>query len=170
MLFRSREKTQGEVERRIVSQLLTLMDGLGAQSGVMVVAATNRPSTIDPALRRFGRFDREVDLGIPDHAGRLSILTIKSKGMRLSSDIDLDQVAADTHGYTGADLGQLVTEAAMQTVRERAAVQARLLEGAHVLPGAQRVQCRLVGPVHAAHALSQARHALAFEPRWRPVA
>uniref|UniRef100_A0A7S0HIX5 Vesicle-fusing ATPase n=1 Tax=Phaeocystis antarctica TaxID=33657 RepID=A0A7S0HIX5_9EUKA len=115
-----REKTQGEVERRIVSQLLTLMDGLGPQSRVMVVAATNRPSVIDPALRRFGRFDREVDLGIPDHDGRLAILQIKAKPMRLAAEVDLEQVAADTHGYTGADLGQLVTEAAMQTVRERA--------------------------------------------------
>jgi len=115
-----REKAQGEVERRIVSQLLTLMDGLGPQSRVMVVAATNRPSVIDPALRRFGRFDREVDLGIPDHDGRLAILQIKAKTMRLADEVDLEQVAADTHGYTGADLGQLVTEAAMQTVRERA--------------------------------------------------
>jgi len=116
-----REKTQGEVERRIVSQLLTLMDSLGSDSGVMVVAATNRPATLDPALRRFGRFDREVDLGIPDHPGRLAILQIKTKGMRLSAEVELDAIAADTHGYAGADLGQLVTEAAMQTVRQRAA-------------------------------------------------
>ena len=83
--------SQGEVERRIVSQLLTLMDGLGPQSRVMVVAATNRPSVIDPALRRFGRFDREVDLGIPDHDGRLAILQIKAKPMRLAAEVDLEQ-------------------------------------------------------------------------------
>ena len=115
-----REKAQGEVERRIVSQLLTLMDGLGSNSGVMVVAATNRAGVIDPALRRFGRFDREIDLGIPDMEGRLEILKIKAKPMKLHEEVDLEQVAADTHGYCGADLGQLVTEAAMQTVRERA--------------------------------------------------
>jgi len=85
-----------------------------------VVAATNRAGVIDPALRRFGRFDREIDLGIPDMEGRLEILKIKAKPMKLHEEVDLEQVAADTHGYCGADLGQLVTEAAMQTVRERA--------------------------------------------------
>jgi len=115
-----REKAQGEVERRIVSQLLTLMDGIKPSSHVIVMAATNRPAVLDPALRRFGRFDREIDLGIPDGDGRLSILQRKCKDMRLSAEVDLVKVADDTHGYCGADLSQLVTEAAMQCVRERA--------------------------------------------------
>jgi transitional endoplasmic reticulum ATPase len=115
-----RDKTQGEVERRIVSQLLTLMDGLKPQNHVIVIGATNRPNVLDPALRRFGRFDRELDLGIPDGIGRLEILQVKTKKMRLSAEVDLLQISDDTHGYTGADLAQLVTEAAMQCVRERA--------------------------------------------------
>lgn len=87
-----REKTNGEVERRVVSQLLTLMDGLKARSNVVVMAATNRPNSIDPALRRFGRFDREVDIGIPDPTGRLEILRIHTKNMKLGDDVDLEQV------------------------------------------------------------------------------
>ena len=112
-----REKAQGEMERRIVSQLLTLMDSI--KGHVIVIGATNRPKILDPALRRFGRFDREIDLGIPDGPGRLQILQKKSKGMRLSADVDLARIAEDTHGYCGADLAQLVTEAAMQCVREK---------------------------------------------------
>lgn len=115
-----REKAQGEVERRIVSQLLTLMDGIKPSSHVIVLAATNRAGVLDTALRRFGRFDREIDLGIPDTDGRLSILQRKAKTMQLHPDVDLAKVAEDTHGYCGADLSQLVTEAAMQCVRERA--------------------------------------------------
>ncbi|VDO36972.1 unnamed protein product [Brugia timori] len=88
-----REKTHGEVERRIVSQLLTLMDGLKQRSHVVVMAATNRPNSIDPALRRFGRFDREIDIGIPDAVGRLEILRIHTKNMRLGDDVDLEQVS-----------------------------------------------------------------------------
>ena len=88
-----REKTNGEVERRVVSQLLTLMDGLKARSNVVVMAATNRPNSIDPALRRFGRFDREVDIGIPDPTGRLEILRIHTKNMKLADDVDLEQVS-----------------------------------------------------------------------------
>jgi transitional endoplasmic reticulum ATPase len=87
-----REKTNGEVERRVVSQLLTLMDGLKARSNVVVMAATNRPNSIDPALRRFGRFDREVDIGIPDPTGRLEILRIHTKNMKLGEDVDLEAV------------------------------------------------------------------------------
>jgi len=115
-----REKAQGEMERRIVSQLLTLMDSIKPTSHVIVIGATNRPSILDSALRRFGRFDREIDLGIPDADGRLQILQKKSKGMRFAADVDLVQIGDDTHGYAGADLSQLVTEAAMQCVRERA--------------------------------------------------
>jgi transitional endoplasmic reticulum ATPase len=114
-----REKTNGEVERRIVSQLLTLMDGLKSRAHVIVMGATNRPNSIDPALRRFGRFDREIDIGIPDAVGRLEILSIKVKNMKLDEDVDLEQLASETHGYVGADLAQLSTEAAMQCIREK---------------------------------------------------
>ncbi|KAI0766021.1 P-loop containing nucleoside triphosphate hydrolase protein [Irpex lacteus] len=114
-----REKTNGEVERRVVSQLLTLMDGLKARSNVVVMAATNRPNSIDPALRRFGRFDREVDIGIPDPTGRLEILRIHTKNMKLADDVDLEQIAADTHGYVGSDIASLCSEAAMQQIREK---------------------------------------------------
>ncbi|KAB7494979.1 Transitional endoplasmic reticulum ATPase TER94 [Armadillidium nasatum] len=157
-----REKTHGEVERRIVSQLLTLMDGLKQRSHVIVMAATNRPNSIDPALRRFGRFDREVDIGIPDTTGsfveklltglilevngmtleastriiysfnfkifnintdnslgRLEILRIHTKNMKLADDVDLEQIAAETHGHVGADLAALCSEAALQQIREK---------------------------------------------------
>ncbi|EOR00496.1 hypothetical protein E3P92_02477 [Wallemia ichthyophaga] len=114
-----REKTNGEVERRVVSQLLTLMDGLKARSNIVVMAATNRPNSIDPALRRFGRFDREVDIGIPDPIGRLEILRIHTKNMKLGDDVNLEQIAADTHGYVGADMASLCSEAAMQQIREK---------------------------------------------------
>ncbi|KAF7299352.1 AAA ATPase [Mycena indigotica] len=113
-----REKTNGEVERRVVSQLLTLMDGLKAHSNVVVMAATNRPNSIDPALRRFGRFDREVDIGIPDPTGRLEILRIHTKNMKLGDDVDLEQIAADTRGYVGSDVASLCSEA-MQQIREK---------------------------------------------------
>jgi len=114
-----REKTHGEVERRIVSQLLTLMDGLKQRSNVVVMAATNRPNSIDAALRRFGRFDREVDIGIPDTTGRLEILRIHTKNMKLHDDVDLEQVASETHGHVGADLAALCSEAALQQIREK---------------------------------------------------
>ncbi|GLU17758.1 hypothetical protein SLE2022_341140 [Rubroshorea leprosula] len=114
-----REKAHGEVERRIVSQLLTLMDGLKARAHVIVIGATNRPNSIDPALRRFGRFDREIDIGVPDEVGRLEVLHIHTKNMRISEDVDLERIAKDTHGYVGADLASLCTEAAMECVREK---------------------------------------------------
>ncbi|KAI3644208.1 hypothetical protein MP228_010372 [Amoeboaphelidium protococcarum] len=114
-----RDKTNGEVERRVVSQLLTLMDGLKARSNIVVMAATNRPNSIDPALRRFGRFDREVDIGIPDPTGRLEILRIHTKNMKLGEDVDLEKIAAETHGYVGADIASLCSEAAMQQIREK---------------------------------------------------
>lgn len=139
-----RDKAGGEVERRIVSQMLTLMDGIKPTSNMVVIAATNRPNTIDPALRRFGRFDRELDIGVPDDGknmegqtigikvsqgkllmldltvavvfwclplteGRLDILRIKTRNMKLSPDIDLEQVAHDTHGFVGADIAQVPT-------------------------------------------------------------
>eukprot|EP01027_Heterolobosea_sp_BB2_P027346 GEZU01042683.1.p1 GENE.GEZU01042683.1~~GEZU01042683.1.p1 ORF type:complete len:824 (-),score=392.77 GEZU01042683.1:121-2592(-) len=114
-----REKANGEVERRIVSQLLTLMDGLKSRSHVIVIAATNRPNSIDPALRRFGRFDRELDIGIPDEIGRLEVLRIHTKNMKLDEDVDLEAIAKETHGFVGADLAQLCTEAAMHCIREK---------------------------------------------------
>ncbi|MCD7457058.1 AAA ATPase cdc48 [Datura stramonium] len=117
-----REKTHGEVERRIVSQLLTLMDGLKSRAHVIVMAATNRPNSIDPALRRFGRFDREIDIGVPDEVGRLEILRVHTKNMKLGEDVDLERVARDTHGHVGADLAALTTEAALQCIREKMSV------------------------------------------------
>ncbi|VAH59052.1 unnamed protein product [Triticum turgidum subsp. durum] len=113
------EKTHGEVERRIVSQLLTLMDGMKARAHVIVMGATNRPNSIDPALRRFGRFDREIDIGVPDEVGRLEVLRIHTKNMKLDEDVNLEMVAKDTHGYVGADLAALCTEAALQCIREK---------------------------------------------------
>lgn len=114
-----RDKSNGEVERRVVSQLLTLMDGLKARSNVVVMAATNRANSIDPALRRFGRFDREIDIGIPDPIGRLEILRIHTRNMKLSDDVDLEKLANETHGFVGADMASLCSEAAMQQIREK---------------------------------------------------
>jgi transitional endoplasmic reticulum ATPase len=115
----NREKVHGEVERRVVSQLLTLMDGLKARGHVIVIAATNRPNSLDPALRRFGRFDREIDIGVPDDIGRLEILRIHSKNMKLDETVDLEAVAKDTHGFVGSDVAALCTEAALQCIREK---------------------------------------------------
>jgi len=114
-----RDKTNGEVERRIVSQMLTLMDGLKPRSNVVVIGATNRPNSIDAALRRFGRFDREIELGIPDTVGRLEILAIHTKNMKLDEDVDLESIAGETHGFVGADLAALCTEAALHCIREK---------------------------------------------------
>ncbi|VAH06430.1 unnamed protein product [Triticum turgidum subsp. durum] len=113
------DKTNGEVERRIVSQLLTLMDGLKSRVHVIVMGATNCPNSIDPALRRFGRFDREIDIGVPDEVGRLEVLRIHTKNMKLAEDVELEHVSRDTHGYVGADLAALCTEAALQCIREK---------------------------------------------------
>lgn len=114
-----RDKTGGEVEKRVVSQLLTLMDGLRGRGSVIVMGATNRPNTIDPALRRPGRFDKEIDIGVPDEVGRMEIMRIHSKNMKLSENVDLAAVAKDTHGFVGADLQALCTEAALQCIREK---------------------------------------------------
>ncbi|CAH8651089.1 unnamed protein product [Schistosoma guineensis] len=114
-----REKTHGEVERRIVSQLLTLMDGLKQRSHVIVMAATNRPNSVDPALRRFGRFDREIEIGIPDSIGRLDILRIHTRNIRLAEDVELEQIANEAHGHVGADLASLCSEAALQHIRNK---------------------------------------------------
>ena len=116
----SRENSRGEVEKRVVSQLLTLMDGIKPRSNVLVMAATNRPNALDPSLRRFGRFDREICLGVPDGNGRLQILQLKTKKMKLAEDVDLEWLAENATGYVGADLAQLCTEAAMLCIREKA--------------------------------------------------
>src|SRR5713226_6594110 len=112
-----REEVTGEVERRVVSQLLSLMDGLEARGKVIVIAATNRPNAIDPALRRLGRFDREIEIKVPDKRGRLEILQIHTRNMPLDTDVDQDRVAAVTHGFVGADLEYLCKEAAMKCLR-----------------------------------------------------
>src|SRR5918993_349320 len=112
-----REEVSGDVEKRIVSQLLTLMDGLKARGKVVVIAATNRPNAIDPALRRPGRFDREIEIGIPDEEGRHDILQIHTRGMPLEQDIDLKSYAKVTHGFVGADLEMVAKEAAMRSLR-----------------------------------------------------
>ena len=114
-----RDKTNGEVEKRIVSQLLTLMDGMKGRGQTVIIGATNRPNTIDAALRRFGRFDRELDIGVPDDNGRLEILRIHTKNMKLGPDVKLEDTAANTHGFVGADLAQLCTEAALTCIREK---------------------------------------------------
>ncbi|RHY14759.1 hypothetical protein DYB37_007708 [Aphanomyces astaci] len=114
-----RDKTNGEVERRIVSQLLTLMDGLKQRASVVVIGATNRPNSMDPALRRFGRFDREIDIGVPDENGRLEIFRIHTRNMKLDDSVDPESIARDTHGFVGADMAALCTEAALQCIREK---------------------------------------------------
>jgi len=112
-----RDSAQGETEKRIVSQLLTLMDSLKASSNVMVIGATNRPNVIESALRRPGRFDRELEIPIPDEEGRYEILRIKTKDMAMDESVNLSQIARDTHGYVGADISQLTLEAALQCIR-----------------------------------------------------
>jgi len=112
-----REEVTGEVEKRIVSQLLTLMDGLESRGQLVVIAATNRPNAVDPALRRPGRFDREIEIGIPDKKGRLEILQIHTRNMPLAEDVDLERISEITYGYTGADLAALCKEAAMKALR-----------------------------------------------------
>ena len=112
-----RDEVSGEVEKRIVSQLLTLMDGMKSRGKVVVIAATNRPDSIDPALRRPGRFDREIEIGIPDQEGRDQILGIHTRGMPLDDKVDLNQISKTTHGFVGADLEILAKEAAMRSLR-----------------------------------------------------
>ncbi|MEM0162520.1 MAG: CDC48 family AAA ATPase, partial [Thermoproteota archaeon] len=112
-----REEVTGEVEKRVVSQLLALMDGLESRGKVVVIGATNRPNAIDPALRRPGRFDREIEIGVPDRQGRLEILQIHTRGMPLAKDVDLTRIADITHGFVGADLAALCKEAAMRALR-----------------------------------------------------
>ena len=113
-----REEVTGEVERRVVAQLLALMDGLKDRGNVIVIGATNRPNAVDPALRRPGRFDREIEIGMPDRIGRREILTIHTRGMPIADDVDLDKIAEKSHGFVGADIAALARESAMVTLRK----------------------------------------------------
>jgi len=113
-----RAEVQGEVERRVVAQLLSLMDGLKGRGQVIVIAATNLPDSIDPALRRGGRFDREIEVGIPDKKGRLEIFQVHSRGVPLAEDVNVEEFANNTHGFVGADIALLVKEAAMHALRK----------------------------------------------------
>ncbi|MEF8773462.1 MAG: CDC48 family AAA ATPase, partial [Halobacteriales archaeon] len=112
-----RGETSGDVERRVVAQLLSLMDGLAERGQVTVIGATNRLDALDPALRRGGRFDREIEIGVPDKGGRKEILQVHTRGMPLSDDVDLEEYAENTHGFVGADIEQLTKEAAMNALR-----------------------------------------------------
>src|SRR5204862_2727915 len=112
-----REEVSGDVEKRVVSQLLTLMDGIESRGKLVVIGATNRPNAIDPALRRPGRFDREIEIGVPDRDGRLEVLEIHTRGMPLAEDVDLKKLADVTHGFVGADLEALAKEAAIRALR-----------------------------------------------------
>ncbi|OLS20813.1 MAG: VCP-like ATPase [Candidatus Heimdallarchaeota archaeon LC_3] len=112
-----REEVTGEVERRVVAQLLALMDGLEGRGQVVIIGATNRPNALDPALRRGGRFDREIEIGIPNREARLEIITVHSRGMPLDDDVILEEIASITHGFVGADLQALAKEAAMNALR-----------------------------------------------------
>nr|MDQ3883326.1 AAA family ATPase [Thermoproteota archaeon] len=112
-----REEAFGDVEKRVVAQLLALMDGMSDRGQVIVLGATNRSESLDPALRRPGRFDREIEIGVPNVEGRLEILQIHTRGMPLSEDIDLQELATRLHGYTGADIKALCREAAMKALR-----------------------------------------------------
>ncbi|HLE47581.1 MAG TPA: CDC48 family AAA ATPase [Candidatus Thermoplasmatota archaeon] len=112
-----RDEVQGEVERRVVSQMLTLMDGLKSRGRLIVIGATNRPDSIDPALRRPGRFDREIEIGVPDRQGRIEIIQIHTRNMPKSEDFDMETLADSTYGFVGADMAALAREAAMHALR-----------------------------------------------------
>lgn len=113
-----RDKTNGEVDKRIVSQLLTLMDGIKPRASVIVIAATNRPNAIDPALRRYGRFDREINVGVPNMEGRLEILKVHTGKLKIANDVNIQEIAMKTQGFVGADIAQVCSEAAMMCIRE----------------------------------------------------
>ncbi|KAH8056678.1 ATP binding protein [Aureococcus anophagefferens] len=134
-IAQKRDKADSEQDKRICAQLLTLMDGLKPASGVVVLAATGKPNDLDPALRRFGRLDREVALEVPDEAARREILAVKTRGMSLAGDVDLDDVARDCHGFVGADVAQLCTEAALLCVREALRNAGEDVEAAGLLEG-----------------------------------
>ena len=134
-----REDVSGDLERRVVAQLLALMDGLSSRGEVIVIAATNRPNALDPALRRGGRFDREIEIGIPDRNGRLEVLYVHTRGMPLEDSLDLREIAERTHGFVGADLYALCKESAMRTLERalpdfdmRAEIPSEVLENLQV--------------------------------------
>ncbi|MBT3283740.1 CDC48 family AAA ATPase [Candidatus Bathyarchaeota archaeon] len=112
-----RDEVSGDVEKRIVSQLLTIMDGLEGRGKLVVIGATNRPNALDPALRRPGRFDREIEIGLPDRKGRHQVLMIHTRGMPLTEEVDLEEISSRTHGFVGADMEALAKEAAMGALR-----------------------------------------------------
>ena len=149
-----RGETSGDVERRVVAQLLSLMDGLEERGDVVVVAATNRVDAIDPALRRGGRFDREIEIGVPDKQGRKEIFQVHTRGMPLTDDVDLDEFAENTHGYVGADIEQLAKEGAMNALRrvrpqidlESDEIDAEILEGIQVTEADLKQAMRGVQP------------------------
>jgi len=146
-----RDSAQGETEKRIVSQLLTLMDSLKPSSNVMVIGATNRPNVIESALRRPGRFDRELEIPIPDEDGRHEILRIKTKDMAMDESVNLFQIARDTHGYVGADISQLTLEAALQCIRSN--IGSMDVENEDPISDDQ-LECLIVNNDHFMHALS----------------
>ena len=149
-----RGETQGDVERRVVAQLLSLMDGLEERGQVIVIGATNRVDAIDPALRRGGRFDREIEIGVPDKEGRKEILQVHTRGMPLSEEIDLDSYAENTHGFVGADLASLTKESAMNALRrirpeldlESDEIDAEVLEKLEIADGDVRDAMRGIEP------------------------
>ncbi|MEE8231787.1 MAG: CDC48 family AAA ATPase [Thermoplasmata archaeon] len=153
-----REEVTGEVERRVVAQLLTLMDGLSGRGQVIVIGATNREDAIDPALRRPGRFDREIEIGVPDRDGRMEVLQIHARGMPIEGESEdrealLTEMARITHGFVGADLAALVREAAMKTLRRYLPdieldkpIPAEVLEKMRVVPGDFREALKEVEP------------------------
>jgi len=148
-----REEVAGDLERRVVAQLLSLMDGLASRGEVIVIAATNRPNSLDPAIRRGGRFDREMEIGIPDKNGRLEILYVHTRGMPLSEDVDLEGIAERTHGFVGADLASLCKEAAMHTLKglipdldAEEAIPLRVLEGLVVAEEDFRFALKMIEP------------------------
>jgi transitional endoplasmic reticulum ATPase len=134
-----REEVTGEVERRIVAQLLGLMDGLQARGQVVVIGATNRLGALDPALRRPGRFDREIEIGVPDRNGRLEVLQVHTRGMPLDKNVNLEKLADVTHGFVGADLQALSKEAAMRALRK---VLPQIDLESKAVPPSSRKRCR----------------------------
>ena len=150
-----REDVQGEVERRVVSQLLTMMDGLKSRGRVVVIGATNRVNSIDPALRRPGRFDREIEISVPGKDARLNILKIHTRNMPLTKEVDLKELAAKTHGFVGADLSALTKEAAMNVLRkvlpemkldDESPIPQEILEKMIIKPGDFAESLRVVRP------------------------
>ncbi len=149
-----RENTQGEAEKRLVAQLLTLMDGLQSRANLVVIAATNRPDSIDEALRRPGRFDREIVIGVPDENGRREILGIHTRGMPLGEGVDLAEISRSTHGFVGADIAALAREAAIEAVRrimpqidlDAREIPAEVLENLQVLKSDFREALKRVQP------------------------